>query len=129
MDVRTLKPGEALPAGMNTGYESMPIETNWVWVAEEDGKPVGVLMAAGCHGMVYIMRLCIPKKSRIAAFLLLRACLRDSQSRGFQGFFFHIDPTMETDRHIMLLCRKAGAKQLMVPQVLMVGSVERARRY
>jgi hypothetical protein len=130
MKVRTLNTGEAMPAGMNTGYEQMPLQTDWVWVAEEDGTPLGVVLAAPCHGLVYIMRLCVREGvNPHTALALLRACMKDAQDRGFRGFFFHVDPTSEVDRHILVICRKVGVKPMTIPQVLLVGSVDNARRY
>ncbi len=128
--LRTLRKYEAMPTGMNTGYEKMPLQTDWVWVAEDDEIPVGVVMAAPCHGLVYVMRLCVRKGvNPHVALALLRACMKDSQNRGFRGFFFHIDPTNDVDRQIMTICRKTGAKQLTTVQCLIAGSVERAARY
>jgi hypothetical protein len=130
MKIRNLKPGEAMPAGMNTGYENMPLQIDWVWFAEEGDTPLGVVLAAPCHGLVYVMRLCVKDGANPhTALALLRACMKDAQNRGFRGFFFHVDPTVEIDRHVLVICRKVGVKPLTVPQVLLVGSVEQARRY
>ena len=90
-----------MPEGFSTGYENMPLQTDWVWVAEKDGKPEGVLMVAPCHGLIYMMRLCAKEDaSPMVAVCLLRACMRESKRRGFRGFFTHIDPTKEMDRRI-----------------------------
>lgn len=127
---RTLREKEAMPQGMQTGYESMPLMSEWVWVAEDKGRAIGVLLAAPCHGLVYVMRLCVQEKeNKIASLLLLRACMKDSRSRGFTGFFFHVNPTEAVDRQIMAITLKSGAKQLNIPQIMMLGSVERAVRF
>jgi len=119
-----------MPEGFSTGYENMPLQTDWVWVAEKDGKPEGVLMVAPCHGLIYMMRLCAKKEaSPMVAVCLLRACMRESKRRGFTGFFTHIDPTKEMDRRILRTCRKSGCIQMLMPQVMLVGSIERAARY
>lgn len=130
MNVRNLRFNEPMPEGMATGFEGMPLQHEWVWAAEEDGIATGVVMAAPCHGLVYVMRLCVPKGANPqTAMALLRACMRDSENRGFRGFFFHIDPTVEIDRRIMILCGKMGIRPLTMPQCLIVGSVAAARKY
>ena len=130
MNVRTLSAGEHIPEGFNTGYEKMPVQGDWIWVAEKDGIATGVLMVAPCHGLIYLMRLCVKKGSpTIVAFLLLRECMRETRRRGFKGFFTHIDPTGEIDRRILQTCRKSGGVQMLIPQVMLVGSIERAARY
>jgi len=119
-----------MPEGFYTGFEKMPLQEDWVWVAERDGAPQGVLMAAPCHGLIYMMRLCVKEGSpAITAFRLLRACMRDTKARGFKGFFMHIDPTSEKDIKVWPACKKSGALALPLPQQMIVGSIERAARY
>ena len=128
--VRTLRANEPMPEGFATGYENMPFMPDWVWVAESDGEALGVLMAAPCHGLIYLMRLCIKDDAqRMTAFALLRACMRETNRRGFKGFFMHIDPTKEIDRRFIPTVKKTGGVQLMIPQVMLVGSIERAARF
>lgn len=128
--VRNLREKESMPEGMATGYESMPLMPAWVWVVELDGKPQGVVMAAPCHGMVYMMRLCFKEGSDKAMIpRLLRACMKDCRDRGFRGFFFHADPTKEMDRKLIPLVKRTGGVQLTVPQVLLAGSIERAAKF
>ena len=119
-----------MPEGFYTGFEKMPLQEDWVWVAERDGAPQGVLMAAPCHGLIYMMRLCVKEGApAITAFRLLRACMRDTKARGFKGFFMHIDPTSEKDIKVWPACKKSGALALPLPQQMIVGSIEKAARY
>jgi hypothetical protein len=127
--VRTLTKGEALPPGFHTGYELMPIMEDWAWIAE-NGEPVGVLLAAPCHGLVYMMRVCVKEGANPAtAAILIRACMRDCEKRGVKGYFFHVSTLSQVERDLIPICRKAGAVQVPIPQVLLVGAVDRAARF
>lgn len=126
--VRTLRKGEEIPGGFATGYENMPVMTDWAWVAE-DGVPVGVLLAAPCHGLVYMMRLCVKEgASQATATILLRSCMKDCNERGFRGYFFHVSTTNQVEMDLIPICRKAGGTQIPLPQVLIVGPINKAAR-
>jgi len=130
MTVRTLRACDDFPEGFNTGYEKMPVMKNWVWVAESEGEVAGILMAAPMHGLVYLMRLCIRDGAeKTTAFLMLRTFMRETAKRGFKGYWMHIDPTGEVDRKMIPLVKRAKGFQLMIPQVLLTGSIEAAARF
>lgn len=128
--VRTLREDEAMPQHLGTGYEQMPIMKSFCWVAEQEGKIIGVLLAAPCHGIVYLIRLCVEKGAPvITAGLLFRKCLRECKEAGFVGYFAHIDPSRETERELIAICRKAKGIQIGMMQVPLVGSIEQAARF
>jgi hypothetical protein len=130
MNVRTLRACDAFPEGFATGFEKMPVQKSWIWIAEVGDETIGVLMAAPMHGLVYIMRLCIREGAPPAtAFLLLRGFLRDTAQRGFKGFLMHITPSVERERRMIPMCKRAGGFQLLMPQVALVGSIEKAARF
>lgn len=127
--VRNLGAGEAIPDGFSTGFERAAVMPEWVWIAESDG-PVGVLMAAPCHGLVYMVRICVKKGSNPSvAMALIRACLRDSKSRGFKGYFLHVTTMSGSERGLIPICKKAGGVQLTHPQIVLAGAIEKAVRY
>jgi hypothetical protein len=126
ISARTLRPDEAHPAGFATGYEAMPIDRDWTWVAESGGKIVGILLAGSCHGLIYLMRVCtVQGCSPMVIRALLEKMRSDCAERGCKGYFFHADPTMPMDRKILRACRKYGGVQLRTPQVISVGSLSR----
>ena len=127
--VRTLRDSELMPEGFATGFEKMPVMREWCWIAEEDGKPVGILIAAPCHGIVYLMRLCTKDGHSADVFLLLRHFFADTRARGFMGYMLHVDPTRPVESKLIGLCRKAGAIQVTVPQVALVGFLKDAGRF
>jgi hypothetical protein len=124
---RTLREGEAMPEGFSTGYEKMPIMRDWVWIAE-DGEPLGVLLAAPCHGLVYMMRLCVKDHNPMTAALMVRSCMKDCDKRGFRGYFFHVSTMSEAERALIPICRQVGAVQVPLPQVLIVGPIDRVAK-
>lgn len=128
ISVRTLREGEPIPEGFNTGFENMPVMREWAWIAESD-CPVGVLLAAPCHGLVYMMRICIKEGSNPAvAVVLIRACMKDCEKRGFKGYFFHVTTMTEVERTLIPIVRKAGGVQIPLPQLMLVGPIDKAVR-
>ncbi len=128
--IRTLREGEAMPQHLGTGYETMPVMNSFVWVAEKDEKIIGILMAAPCHGLLFLVRLRIEKGSPGAiAHLLFRHCIRDAQAMGFQGYFSYINPELPSESALIPICERAGGIQVTALQVPLVGSIEKAARY
>jgi hypothetical protein len=128
--VRTLRTDEPMPQHLGTGYESMPVMNDFVWVAEKGEKIIGILMAAPCHGCVFFVRLCAEKDAPpMTVPLLFRKCVRDCHARGFKGYFTYVDPTREAERKFIPICRKAGGLQIASVQVGLVGNLEQAARF
>jgi hypothetical protein len=127
-EVRTLRPDESIPDGLNTGFERMPIMPDWCWLAEEEGITQGILMAAPCHGLVYLARVCVKEEANKAVLLaLFRALFRDTKARGFKVYITHLDPTKELESRLIGLCRETGGYQVTIPQVAVVGWLEERR--
>ena len=113
-----------MPQHLATGFEAMQIDREWVWIAESDGQIVGILLAGACHGLIYLMRVCTQKGCNpMVVRNLIEKTRQDCAARGFKGYFFHLDPTM--DQKLLRACRKYGGMQLTTPQVIVVGSLER----
>ena len=127
ISTRNLRENEAMPEGFATGFEKMPVMRDWVWIAESEGAAIGVMLAAPCHGLVYMVRLCVKDGANQAvATILIRACMAECSKRGFKGYFFHVDPMREIERNLIPICRKAKAIQVTIPQIAIIGSVEDA---
>jgi hypothetical protein len=130
INVRTLRDGEAMPQHLGTGFESMPVMNSFVWVAEQDERIVGILMAAPCHGLLFLVRLRVLEGSPATVTLaLFRRCIRDSKEMGFRGYFSYIDPQKETEAQLIPICIGAGGIQVTQLQVPLVGSLEKAARF
>ncbi len=127
--VRTLKPGEAMPQHLETGFEQMPVMNDFVWVAEKGRKIIGILMAAPCHGIIFLVRLRTEKDApAMTVGLLFRQCVKDWRERGFKGYFTYVDPNRETERRFIPICRRVGGIQIASVQVGLVGNLEQAAR-
>jgi hypothetical protein len=119
-----------MPQHLGTGFENMPVMKSFCWVAEYNGSVVGMLMAAPCHGLLYIARLRIEDGApRATALLLFRKMMRDAKERGLLGYFTHIDPSRESERAMIPICRKAKGLQINLMQIPLAGSVEEAARF
>jgi hypothetical protein len=103
--------------------------SDWAWLAESENQPVGILLAAPCHGLVYMMRLCLAESNPAVGFLLLRACMRECHKRGFKGYFTHLNPMHASEGQMIPMCKKAGGFTLTIPQVMIAGSIEKAARF
>jgi len=129
ISVRTLREDEPMPQHLGTGFEGMPVMNSFCWIAEKDGRIIGILMAAPCHGLIFIVRLRIEAGHPSVATLLFRHCMRDSKAMGFIGYFSYIDPQRETEAALIPMCIRAGGIQVTQLQIPLVGSTELAARF
>jgi len=130
MKIRTLREDETFPQHLGTGFESMPVMKSYCWIAEHEGRIVGILMAAPCHGLVYIVRLRVEEMApTITAALLFRNFIRDVKQMGFVGYFTHVDPSRESERSMIPICRKAKGLQIAMMQIPLAGSIQEAARF
>ncbi|SRR5713226_6799215 len=119
-----------MPQHLDTGFENMPVMNDFVWVAEQDGKVIGTLMASPCHGLIFLARLRVDKSAPISTVtFLFRKCIKDCLDRGFKGYFTFIDPSREIERRMLPICVKAGGLQIQAVQVGLVGSLEQAAMF
>jgi hypothetical protein len=124
--VRNLREGESLPPHFKTGYEKMPVMQEWVWLAEDEGVPVGALLAAPAHGVIFLMRIyTVDVVNTPAVRGLLRSCFVDCDKRGFKGFLFHVNPGNEVERQFIPLVEKWGGFQHQEIQAGLVGPLVR----
>jgi hypothetical protein len=128
--VRTLRADEPMPQHLNTGFEQMAVMNDFVWVAEKEGKVIGMLLASPCHGLIFFVRLRAEKDAPpMTVPLLFRKCVNDCKERGFKGYFTYVDPSIETERRFIPICHRAGGVQITSLQVGLVGKLEDAARY
>ena len=124
--VRNLRADEKLPSHFRTGYENMPIMGDWCWLAEEDGKALGALLAAPAHGVLYLMRLyTIDGAPTNVATSLLLTCLSDAANRGYQGFLTYVNPMREQEGKLMMIAELWGGFQAPELQVAIAGPMRR----
>ena len=80
-----LKQGEAWPM--------LDLDPDWVWIVRDsEDNPCGILIAAPCHGLVFIWRIKIlPAAPGWALGRLLRNFIRDLRRRGCLGYMAMLD--------------------------------------
>jgi hypothetical protein len=128
--IRTLRNGEPMPTYLDTGFEKMPVMNDFVWVAEESSRIIGILLASPCHGLIFFVRVRVEMNAPSMTLpLLFRHCVQDCNKRGFKGYFTYIDPSRESERSFIPICHKAGGLQVQSVQVGLVGSLEKAARF
>lgn len=107
--IRTLREGEAMPQHLDTGFESLPVMNSFVWVAENKGRIVGILMAAPCHGMIFVVRLRVETGApSTTVHLLFKHCAIDAEKMGFKGYFTFVDPQREQEAALIPICERGG---------------------
>lgn len=123
MNVRNLIPRERLPKELRTGYEATAMP-EWIWIAERNGYPVGILVAAPAHGVVILMRLATtPDAEGTDVRTLLVAAFREMKMRGYRGYTTWLDPTKEPENAFIRIIRAIGGFQLLNPQVACCGGL------
>ena len=78
-----------IPEGLKEGesWHLLSLDPDWVWLARDESEIVGILVAAPCHGLVFIWRLkMLPEASSMALLRLLRTFIRDLRKRRCLGY-------------------------------------------
>jgi hypothetical protein len=119
--IRNIVPGEALPPEFKTGFEtgSMP---EWIWLAERDGKVVGMLVAAPAHIVVILLRLIsTPEAHPNDVRTLLIRVMHDIKERGFKAYVTWLDPTREIENSLLEIVELSGGVKFPNQQVMVFG--------
>lgn len=103
-----------LPATLCEGesWELLTLDPDWIWLAEDAaGQVVGMLIAAPCHGLVFIWRLkMLPGASYWALGRLLRRFIRDIRRRGCLGYIAMLDVCgRPAEKALFRIASRAGA--------------------
>ena len=105
-----------------TGLEPMELDMDWVWVAEQQGKQIAVMVAANFHGMAFMLRLiALPEAPPSMVLHLLREASKEAQKRGTKGFASMFDLTVPVERRMWTLAKKMGAVQIGKVHILAMG--------
>ena len=109
-EVRFLRVNEEIPAGLDTGFEQLGhLDRHWVWVLDVNHKIEGVLLAAPCHGVAFVWRLCVlPNSSTTDVLRLLRGFLASCRERGLVGYMTLMDLAQPTQERLRGLIERAG---------------------
>lgn len=129
MHVRLLRPNEPIPRNLPHGLPADYVirQPEWVWIAEENGEPLAMLIAGPVQNIVYLMRICAtskePARGAAALMLLYRTALADMRQRGYNAYMVHLQPeTPFGERMLRAIRRMAGSKLVEQPSVTFVGA-------
>ncbi len=114
---------EALKEGEN--WELLKLDSDWVWLAEDGDRVVGVLIAASCHGLVFIWRVkMVADAPHWALGRLFRRFIRDLRRRGCLGYITFLDVVNRpAEQALARIAFRAGAHFTTATTVI-YGSVE-----
>lgn len=104
---RLLRVGETLPADLNVGLTR--IDPLWTWVVASSTGIESCLLAAPCHGLAMLVRICsLPSASPYTIAKLLRRSLTDIHDRGYNGYFTCLDPDNPMEAKLISIVKHSG---------------------
>lgn len=117
-----------IPDALKAG-ESWPIlnlDPDWIWESrDENGEVVGILIAAPCHGLVFIWRIKMLKTAPAAALLsLFRRFIKDIRARGCLGYMATLDLCRPEEQQLARVAIRARGMFEPKTVSLICGSVE-----
>ena len=111
LTARTMRPEETLPASLLDGVTDMIglSNTDWIWVVEDGGTTVGVLIAVPCNRIAILLRLKTSADAPVSSLVvLLRQAFSDMRSRGVTGFITFLSPEQMNEKRLMRLVKRIG---------------------
>ena len=114
---------EALREGEN--WEYLQLDPHWIWLAEDDDRVVGILVAGQCHGLVFIWRVkMLPEAPHWALGKLFRRFIRDLRKRGCVGYITFLDVVAKPyEQALARIASRAGA-HFTTATTVVYGSVQ-----
>lgn len=105
---------KAIPDALKEGegWQVLDLDPDWVWtVRDEREEIVGVLIAAPCHGLVFVWRIkVLPTAPPWSLGRLLRTFIRDIRRRGCLGYMAMLDVCQQPrEKQLWRIAGKAGA--------------------
>lgn len=126
MNVRNLILGEELPLELVTGYEKGQCDPDWIWVADYNGKPVGILVTAPAHIAVILLRLVMAEGAPpTAAGALLAQAFSEMKARGYSGYIIWLGETQSVEKQLLRMVEATGGGVLESSMSLCYGLFEK----
>lgn len=101
MTVRKLEADDVLP--FKYGFEPLPLDRNWAWVALEEERVIGLLLGSPCHGAAFLVRLICERAPITCALRLIRKFAQDIYADGYRVAFGYFDLERETEARLVKL--------------------------
>ena len=108
--IRNLHPSEELPGWSDLIFKRL--DPKWVWVMEEAGKIVVVLVAAPVHDLVLLCRVqSHHPRDRMWWKKIMKKVGRDCLQRGFTRYMCTTVPEDRASRGLNAFFRRHGARE------------------
>jgi hypothetical protein len=114
--------GEVIP--IETGF--LAYDANWVWLAREQGRIVGVLVAARAHDVVLLLELKKVGEASLGWIVpLFRHVARECRERGFERFLTLVTDETKSEINLGSLCQRKGLHGRSATAMVYAGRIER----
>ena len=114
--------GETIP--IETGF--LAYDANWVWLARDNDRIVGVLIAAKAHDVVVLLELKRIGEAPLPwALLLIRQVARECRMRGFERFFTLVTDETDHERLLGAICERKRLYGRSAQAMVYAGRIER----
>lgn len=122
VEVRNLQPGETLPSELQKGFPAeWQFDPYWTWVVVVDDKIVGFMLGAPVHGVVLFVAVTVLQGHGRMILRLLRACIRDCQSRGFRGWLTYLNRDKKEQMKLLSVAQRTRGAVVFPYQVVCLG--------
>ena len=113
--VRNLLPTDTIPfaslarGGVPVGFEGLPLDPEWTWVALLDNTVIALLIAGQCQSLLILLRIAVTSTAPPSTpLLLLRRAFRDAKRRGSIGFLTFLTDSAAAESHLMRIVQRAN---------------------
>lgn len=117
----------SIPEQLKTdeNWPLLQLDPEWVWLARNAAdEVVGILIAAPCHGLVFIWRLkMLPEAPHWALGGLLRRFIRDLRKRSCLGYITFLDVCNRSQEMALARIASRAGALFTTATTVVVGSV------
>ena len=114
--------GETIP--IETGF--LAYDANWVWMARENGRVIGVLIAAQAHDVVLLLELKKIGDGPLGWIVtLFRHVARECRARGFERFLTLVTGETRGEINLGAVCERKGLHGRSAKAMVYAGRIER----
>lgn len=131
LKTRGMRAADVIPGALlkKTGFDNLPLDPKWCWVATSDGEICGVLIGGNMHGIFYMLRIVTAPDSPVeTAMLLLRKAMRDALSHGCIGALTYLDLSKENEKKLLRIGLRAGGSAAATSGVWLAGRADHMRK-
>lgn len=123
--IRHPRAGESVPESLLAGCEIFAKQPEHVWLAEQSGSIIGLLLTAELAGLLLLLRInSVPDSPSNWTVILLRQVLREASARGYMGFLTLLQDTKPQEVKLMRIVQRNGGVLMPFSGAIAFGKVE-----